>query len=178
MYSEAKATQMAARLVTLAGTRLNYVKLLKLMYLADRAMLTRHGKPITYDRWVSMQHGPVLSATYDCIKGRSEGEWAGHLRTTDYDVQITGDPGCDDLSPAELNVIDDTYRRYGAVGTWKLRDMTHELKEWQDPGGSSRPISYREILEDDGLSSDEVETILANIAAQDCLARLLGAASR
>jgi hypothetical protein len=39
------------------------IKLIKLMYLAERLSLQRYGEPLTGDRLVSMPDGPVLSMT-------------------------------------------------------------------------------------------------------------------
>ena len=40
----------------------------KAIFLADRAHLNRYGRPITYDNYVAMEHGPVPSFTYDILK--------------------------------------------------------------------------------------------------------------
>lgn len=175
MYNEIKATQMAARFIELAGGPVNYVKLLKLMYLADRAMLTRYGKPITYDQWVKMKHGPVLSATYDRIKCSRPGYWHEHLRTNGYCVERIADPGTEDLSPAEQEAILETFMQYGRCDAWELRDITHGLEEWQDPGSTSVPLTYRDVLEVEGLADDEIAAVLENIAAQDVVDRALQA---
>ncbi len=172
MFSEPKATQMASRFLELAGGPVHYVKLLKLMYLADRDMLTQHGKPITYDRWVRIKHGPVLSETYDLIKGKGTGYWHQHLRTEGYSVECVAPAGTDNLSVAEQRVISGVFDRYGHPDTWDLRDRTHELGEWQDPGSTSRPIEYRDVLCAEGLPDDEIADVLANIAGQDALDRV------
>jgi uncharacterized phage-associated protein len=48
-----------------------YIKLIKLLYLADREALLRWGRPITTDRHVSMPKGPVVSQIYDLITRRA-----------------------------------------------------------------------------------------------------------
>src|SRR5712691_464729 len=69
MFSERRVAQMAAYLLGREKGRMNYLKLIKLLYLADRESLKRHGHPISDDRYVSMDHGPVLSTTFNLIKG-------------------------------------------------------------------------------------------------------------
>ena len=66
-FNEKKATQAAAYLLRLRGGRMSYMKLIKLLYLADRISLNRRGRPITTDRYVSMDRGPVLSRTLNLI---------------------------------------------------------------------------------------------------------------
>jgi uncharacterized phage-associated protein len=46
---------------------MSFLKLIKLMYLADRRALLEQGRSITFDRYVSMDHGAVLSQTYNLI---------------------------------------------------------------------------------------------------------------
>ncbi len=46
-FDEVRATQAAAVLLKLAGGQMNYTKLIKLLYLADKQTLARVGKPLT-----------------------------------------------------------------------------------------------------------------------------------
>jgi len=110
-----------------------------------------------------MKHGPVLSATYDLIKARGNGYWHRHLRTTGYCVERVADAGSDNLSPAEQRIITGAFDRYGHLDTWALRDFTHELEEWQDPGQTSRQITYGDVLRIEGLPDDEIASVLDNI---------------
>jgi Protein of unknown function (DUF4065) len=63
---------------------MEYVRLLKLLYIADREMMAEAGAPVTGDRAVAMDHGPVLSHVYDLVKGKAARarEWAHLIRTT------------------------------------------------------------------------------------------------
>jgi hypothetical protein len=102
-------------LLDLAGGRISYVKLLKMLYLADKQMLIERGYPITYDRWYAMQYGPILSATYNRIRGKTVSTyWSEYIDTdTDkFDVVLKGDPGSDDLSRAEDRIIDAVFEKY------------------------------------------------------------------
>ena len=71
-FNEAKATQAAACLLKLRGGQMSYLKLVKLLYLADREALLRWDRPITTDRYVSMDNGPVLSRVLNLINGSYE----------------------------------------------------------------------------------------------------------
>ena len=68
-YDEIKATQVAAYFLSKFNNRISKLKLMKLMYIADRESFRICGEPITYDAYCSMPHGPVLSKTYDIMKG-------------------------------------------------------------------------------------------------------------
>ncbi|HSZ59207.1 MAG TPA: Panacea domain-containing protein [Tepidisphaeraceae bacterium] len=78
-----KVTQAAAVLLkTEANRSMSRLRLLKLLYIADREALKERARPITGDRPVAMDHGPVLSHTYDLIKGTdfASPTWERYLR--------------------------------------------------------------------------------------------------
>ncbi|MEQ1715723.1 MAG: Panacea domain-containing protein, partial [Hyphomicrobium sp.] len=45
----------------------------KILFFADREHLLDYGRPITGDRYVAMEHGPVPSAIRDILKADSDG---------------------------------------------------------------------------------------------------------
>jgi uncharacterized phage-associated protein len=176
MFREDKATQMAARFLQRANGKIEYIKLIKLLYLADKTMLQRHGEPIVYDKWYSIAEGPILSAIYDLIKASPEprgGFWANHIRTVGQDVLLQADPGDDGLSRAENNIIDEVFARFGGIDRWSLVELTYTFPEWCDPGSSRIPIHYKDVLKQNGLTLDEIQDILDNIDSYDVLPRAL-----
>src|SRR5258708_26416900 len=77
-FNEQKAVQAAARLIQHSGGEMNYMALMKLLYLTDREALLRFGRPITGDKVVAMKHGPVLSRVYDLVAHKRvalQSEW-------------------------------------------------------------------------------------------------------
>jgi uncharacterized phage-associated protein len=176
-FNERKATQAAARLLTLRGGKMSYMKLIKLLYLADRAALLRWGRPITTDSYVSMDRGPVLSRLLDlATDGDSPGEssfWARHIADpADYSVQLRNDPGADELSSAELSLLDEIFQQHGRKTRWELVELTHRLPEWKNPQGSAIPIQYRDILKAGGKTDLEIAAVedeLEGVALADNL---------
>lgn len=166
-YREDKATQAAARLLRLRGGRMSHLKLIKLLYLAEREALTRFGTPLTYDAYVSMPHGPVLSATLDRINDRESyegGYWDTYITPKqNNEVALRKDaiPN-DQLSPVEEQLIDEVFGRYGAMTRWQLRDFTHQLPEWSDPEGSALPIDPSDILKSEGYTEEDVADMQAD----------------
>jgi len=71
-FNERKATEAAARLLKLRGGTMSYMKLIKLLYLADREALLRWGRPISTDRYVSMDRGPVLSHVLNLVTDEAD----------------------------------------------------------------------------------------------------------
>jgi len=166
-YREDKATQAAARLLKLRGGAMSHLKLIKLRYLVEREALTRFGAPLSFDTYVSMPHGPVLSSTLDRINTREAyegGYWDRYIAPKAHHEVRLRDPDVvphDQLSPAEEALVDEIFARYGHLGRWELVDRTHQLPEWSDPQGSSIPISPDEILRNEGYSDEEIAGIKA-----------------
>ena len=167
-FNEEKATQVAGKLLTLGGGSMAYLKLIKLLYFIDREAILRWGRTVTTDRFVSMPQGPVVSRIYDLIcSGPEEGvnsPWHSHIRQArHYDVEIFEPTGDEELSRAEERLIEEIFARDGAKSKWVLRDMSHELPEWQDPSGSSLPLEIEDILRAEGRTEHEVTAILSEL---------------
>jgi hypothetical protein len=113
-FNEKKTTQAATRFLSLAGGRMNYMLLIKLLYLLDRRALGQWGRPVTGDDYFSMKYGPVLSEVLDLITDMPDPEgasyWAKHVSDpVHYVVELIVDPGDDELSEAEEKAIEATF---------------------------------------------------------------------
>jgi len=156
-FNERKVAQMAAYFLQRNGGSLSILKLMKLLYLADRRALDLYEEPISGDRMVSMPHGPVLSKTLELMNGTGYSgdqgwdSWVsdranrmlslkeGHLSAGELELTA--------LSEADLEVLDEVQADFGGVEAWDLRNYTHDkCPEWEDPKGSSRPISYEAVF--------------------------------
>jgi uncharacterized phage-associated protein len=176
MFREEKTTQIAAEFLKRAGGKMEYIKLLKLLYYADREMLLRWGIPMTYDRWYVMKCGPVLSATYDLIKENSGDTWSKYIRSQGYNVTLQADPGNDELSRAESKIIDETFRNHAHKEKWDLVRDTHDLPEWENLGAGADEITYRTVLEVEGIPLSEIDKIVEKIEAENEVDRILAKA--
>ncbi len=152
-YNARKAAQVAAFFARRDGGGINVLKLTKLVYLADRRNLEKYDFPITWDNFVSMDHGPVNSITYDCINGMHGGVegWEQHITDrAGYKVGLASDiqeSDLDQLSEAELETLGEIWDTFGQMTQYQVRDWTHaNCPEWEDPHGSSNPIPLARIL--------------------------------
>ncbi len=166
-FKEAKTAQAAALLLQLAGGQMSYMKLIKLLYLADRRALVTWGRPVTCDRWVSMKNGPVLSNTLNLIKKHPPGEWRQLVsKATDYEVRLkVAEPPHDRLSEAEVKLLKQVHRKFGHVAKWDLVDIVHTLPEWRDPGQSMFPINPEDILRAEKWSDEDIKAVLCELDA-------------
>lgn len=183
MYNSHKAAQVAGYLLKKAGGTEYFILILKLMYIAERRFLNEKGRAITNDSYYSMDNGPVLSNTYDLIKNRaanipSVAVWHGWIAPKpDHKIALAkvvkDNYDFDELSRAEIAMLDQVFEEFGHYNRWELCDKTHEFGEWRNPHGSSRPIDLREILTSQGRDEDEAETMIADIIAQKNIDELL-----
>lgn len=154
MFNERRVAQMAAYLLDGAKGRMKHLKLMKLLYLSDRESMRRHGHPISGDRYISMEHGPVLSHTLNLVNGAikfQEHGWGYWIADkADYAVSLrrkVSREALDELSDADLEVLHRVHTKFGKMDQWKLVDYTHHYcPECKDPNGSSMPISYETIF--------------------------------
>ncbi len=161
-----KAIEAAAVLLKLHGKPMKYLGLLKMLYIADRIALTRIEQPITGDRYVSMNYGPVLSGVYDLIKRKPIDNalplWSNFIAKDEHDenlVSLLNDPGNAELCEEEEEIIQQVYQDFGHLDPFQVAEWTHDLPEWQDPHGSAIPISVEEILKNVGKSDEEIGEI-------------------
>jgi uncharacterized phage-associated protein len=169
-FNERRATEAAARFLTLRGGRMSYLKLIKLLYLLDREALLRWGRPVTTDRYVSMDNGPVVSRIYTLIREEpapgADPVWRHFISPpVNYEVSLTAAPEIEELSPAEESLIDEIFANYGKLSRWDLVNLSHNLAEWQDPKGSAIPIEYRDILRAGKKTESEIAAIESELEA-------------
>ncbi len=182
MFSNRKAAHIAAYFINRAGTEMYHLLLMKLIYIADRTYLERKGYAITGDNYCSMDNGPVLSKTYNLMNGRtadiSHDGWNSWLSTTQNHKirllkEIDTEDSFDELSRAEMKVLDETYDQYGTRDRWELCNETHDFGEWQNPNGSSIPIQMEDIFIAQGRDREIAKELTANLVAMHHIDELL-----
>jgi uncharacterized phage-associated protein len=150
-YNPRKAGQVAAFFAMREGGLINVVKLIKLIYLADRTFMGEYEEPMLMDRFVSMRLGPVDSRTYECVNEGAEG-WDEFISDrADHKVGVANnalsEEALDELSDADLEVLTQTWDKFGHMNQWELVKYTHDnCPEWEDPDGSSSPIPYARVF--------------------------------
>jgi len=162
MFDERTTTQVAAYFLQKAGGKMNYMKLIKLIYLVDRLSYKECSKPITGDQAYSLMHGPILSNTLDLIKGKKESVyWSECISPPEnYFVAL-----CHEERECFLpeNIVEMSDKIFDAFGHFSPHDLvlyTHRLPEWKDPGYSRYTITPTEILTALGKTPREINNLL------------------
>ena len=170
-YNIRKAAQVTAFFAIKQGGAIEVLKVAKLLYLADREFMSRYNFPILFDCFVSMPHGPVTSMTLNYINGMEEqrdhwedfvvGRAGNKVGVSRQDMSVDE---LDELSDAEVHVLEATWDQFGHMSSWAVRNYTHaNCPEWEDPHGSSNPIPYERVLkflhkENSAEIADEIES--------------------
>jgi len=172
---------MAAASILLGDTEhrcMEYIRLLKLLYIADREVLAESDAPLLGSRVVAMKNGPLHSRVFDLIKGEdsSATTWQKFFTTHAYSIHLNESPAISSLSRFEIRKLKEVNDKYKNIGTWELVDLTHGFAEWKqaypDPTeNTSRPIKFSEIIDALGRTDDKehLETLMADSIQFDSL---------
>src|SRR5258708_3491517 len=147
------------------------------MYFLDRTSVLRWGRPITTDRYVSMDNGPVVSRIYELIREEPEpgvsSVWHQHISPPEnFEVSLLKEAPLEELSRAEEALIEEIDRDLGAKNKWELVRLSHELPEWRDPEGTSIPIEYRDIFQAADMTETEILALTGELESLALVQRL------
>jgi uncharacterized phage-associated protein len=155
---------------------LDKYKVVKLLFLADKYHLVRFSRPITGDRYIAMEYGPVGSQSLELLNALTnvQQDQAQIFGSPSRNVQSMSDalgldlkfryprllpnlpPAYAHLSKSDLMALDHVIERFGRLGFNELMNLTHGMyayrKAWQtNPNGA---IDFADFFEED---SDAIE---------------------
>jgi len=161
-----RVTQAAGYLFVQSGRdEMQYLKLLKLLYFADRKSLAESGTPITGDVPVAMDYGPVLSAVYDYIKcnpRKGVHVWSRYFETKGFSLFRKEDPGTGDLSRYDRRILSEVFNEHRDVDGFDMSAASHDFPEWVEAyngRGTGTKITTENILSSIGMSPARIESI-------------------
>lgn len=136
------------------------LKLVKLLYLADKYHLIKYGRTITNDEYWAMYHGPVGSNVKDVLEldelTMSESE-CNFARTLFHEVgekKFAANPKAKIdafgfLSETDIEALDFVITTFGKMGTWDIREFSHKYPEWDQ---------YKELFENKETKRERIQT--------------------
>jgi len=144
-FNHTKGTQALNYFAIHEGSKINKMKVLKLVFLADRYHLRKYGRLITNDNYLAMKHGPVPSTTKDIAESND------YLDDTTKDYSLRFIKTVDNrvlksvnkleesvLSESDLEALKFAWANFGHLDQFQLRDLTHLYPEWE---------KYRDIID-------------------------------
>ena len=183
-----KTLQAAAHVLQAAGGQMDYIDLLKLLYIADRECLAEEGDTITGDRVSALKKGPVLRTVLNLIKGVDSQSylWQQYIESRfnqeskRTEVFLKKHPGEDKLYAFEKDILRSVSDRHEGKN---LVEYTHTFPEWRkyeirlNAVGTKKsyPITLEDMLE--GIGKPELfKKVKRNIDEKKLHFRLFGEA--
>ncbi len=177
-FDEQKTTEAAGIILRESGGEIGPLRLLKLLYLADRKAWKKWERPINSDVYFSLPEGPILSITFNIIKDEASGRgafWKRFIRRANRTtLHLEEMPPIQRLSPAEIDLLKETVAEHRDKDDWALRDFTHALPEYEEPGKSRRPIPLSRLLKELDFAESDISRIGAELLAEAQLDAVLG----
>ena len=123
------------------------LKLIKLIYLAERLSFARRARPMNFDDFFSLPHGPIASSALNGINGRAGDEAWTPIKVTGNKVSLEKEIGTDHLSQNDLRILEDVWSQFGKMSGTQLRNWTHaNCPEYVEVDAGRASITYDEIL--------------------------------
>lgn len=175
LFNREKAAEAVAYLLLRANGSLEILKLMKLTYLAERRSYEQYGEPLTGDVPFSLEHGPVLSNTFNFARvgapERSE-SWDALIRpSTDkhvrlVDVAAVTEDDLLNLSDSDLDILREIWDEFGHMSGTELRTYTHTLPEYEEQqAGKAKHIEPVKMLKAVGFSEAEARKHVSNFTS-------------
>lgn len=171
-----KSTQAVARLICKSGGSVDYLRIAKLIYLADRKSIERRGIPIVGGKYFSMQKGPTISEIMNFVGRRNAPGWKEAISPRHGNtIRLQKAPSFSGLSPSELEILDSTLTEHSQRSTEQLVKWCHDnCAEYEDvPKNTSKPISVESILKATSKSSNQIAKVLKEAQSMEALEALL-----
>jgi len=134
------------------------IKLVKLIYLADKYHLIRYGRTITNDDYYAMEHGPVGTTVKDVLSfdpffSKKGYRYAASLIEKIDENHFSANPKAkvsfDMLSDTDKEALDYIIDKFGTMTSWQLRNYTHQYPEW---------YRYEDMLQNKLTKRERIET--------------------
>ena len=107
--------------------KINRLKLMKLLWLADRIHLNRYGRMILRDNYYALPHGPVPSKVMDLSKASI----ADKIYVVGYTIEAEDIFDSKYFSETDIQIMNEVWDNYGSMKESRLRDLSHVFPEWK-----------------------------------------------
>jgi len=175
-FKERKAVELAYKFLTLNDGKMNYLKLLRLMYLAERESLKLYDRPITFDIFVLNYYGVVGSHCMSLV--RTGGQiWSVYLspRTNAKKVNIYSSAmQYEKLCKAEMTLIESVFATTRHMNSLTVLQVQQSLAEYKAcfVSGAVTLIDYATIFKSLEKSEMHIQRISTSFEELSALEKL------
>jgi len=120
------------------GGKIDKLKVIKLIWLADRRHLRKYGRPIINDTYYAMEYGPVGSSikdftSFNMLTKNTETDYLSKYlkQNNNNKIESINEPNMDVFSDSDINTLETVYNEYGKLNGFKLVEISHEYPEWK-----------------------------------------------
>lgn len=115
-----------------SSSSMSKLKLLKLLWLADRFTMRNFGYSLTRDNYYAMMHGPVGTVTKDILdNNKTDSYIASYLQVlSNTEIKSIAPTDFDEFSETDLSALRIVNSVYGKMSPSQLRTYTHKFPEW------------------------------------------------
>ena len=163
-YNKQKSIEAVLYLISKSGRNsYDLYKIIKMIFEADKYHLNHYMRPVTGDRFVSMDKGIVPSRIYDLCKVKDE--TAPFYRKSSRIIKANRIAKCDYLSESDIEALDMAYDKLHSRTFGQICEMNHaENSAWSRNyvAGSSHEIPFEQMIEDPEMIK-ELENLSARI---------------
>ncbi len=126
-----KALSSAAYIIRGCGGNIGRLKLLKLIFIADRYHIRKYLRPVTGDKYYAMKLGPVATFLYNVCKGLTTGEGFVRRGSKPNEMRL-GEKEIETniFSPSDIEALEFALTRFGNLDFNKLTKVVHAYPEW------------------------------------------------
>jgi len=110
-----------------AQKKINRLKLMKLLWLADRIHLNKYGRLILKDTYCALPNGPVPSESLNFSKC----DQPGRFSVVKYTIHAEAECDSSFFSKSDIEVLEQVWTLYGKKNQFELRDISHQFPEWK-----------------------------------------------
>lgn len=166
-FSNRKAAEAAAVLLREMGGAASPFRLIKLMYLAERASLAARERTILGDDFHALPHGPVPSRFCDLARGKVRTRaWDQCIaRKGTHTLRLVKFPPLRELDDYEADLLRDVVRDLAPLDDDDLHDHMHALPEWRNPAGSRVLITPQAIM--DAIDQEDAASARQALASEE-----------
>lgn len=118
--------------------RMNKMKVIKLIWLADRYHLRKYGRPVLGDEYNALPYGPVGSTVKDLAENsgflaEEEKDYSSlYIKPINqYTVESIQQVDTDVFSETDIEALEFAFDRFGNYDQFDLSKMSHEFPEWK-----------------------------------------------
>lgn len=157
-----KATQALIFFANKKNGKINKMKAIKLIYLADRLHLRKYGRPVVGDTYWAMKLGPVGScskqiAELDRIPDKVFSYVKKYIKPVDEKKQAFTSlkpVDTDVFSKTDIECLEAVYKEFSDKDQFELADISHHYPEWSKHENALKAGKRRVLMNYDDFFSE------------------------